>query len=58
MTDDLERDEILHRKTQIFRWVREEHLDIPITSHNETFLNFAKKGKNKFIREIRRTLVD
>ena len=37
MTDDLERDEILHRKTQIFRWVREEHLDIPITSHNETF---------------------
>ncbi|CAJ0907581.1 7187_t:CDS:2, partial [Entrophospora sp. SA101] len=42
VTDDLERDEILHQKIQIFRWVGEKHLDIPITPHNEIFLNHAK----------------
>ncbi|RUS17496.1 hypothetical protein BC937DRAFT_89913 [Endogone sp. FLAS-F59071] len=43
-TDDKERDEILHQKISIFRWVTEEHLDIPITSHNESFLSFAQSG--------------
>jgi len=43
-TDDRERDEILHQKIQIFRWVKEEHLDIPTAPHNEQFLDFAKKG--------------
>ncbi|CAB4379072.1 unnamed protein product [Rhizophagus irregularis] len=42
-TDDRERDEILHQKIQIFRWVKEEHLDIPTAPHNEQFLDFAKK---------------
>ncbi|RUS24915.1 hypothetical protein BC938DRAFT_472910, partial [Jimgerdemannia flammicorona] len=41
-TDDKERDEILHQKISIFRWVTEEHLDIPITQHNESFLTFAQ----------------
>ncbi|CAG8643912.1 10066_t:CDS:10, partial [Paraglomus occultum] len=41
-TDDRERDDILHQRIQIFRWVREQHLDIPITRNNESFLNFAK----------------
>ena len=44
-TDDRERDEILHQKIQIFRWVKEEHLDIPIAPHNDQFLDFAKNGK-------------
>ncbi|GBB96005.1 hypothetical protein RclHR1_02660026 [Rhizophagus clarus] len=42
-TDDRERDEILKQKIQIFRWVKEEHLDIPNAPHNEQFLDFAKK---------------
>ena len=44
-TDDRERDDILHQRIQIFRWVREQHLDIPITGNNESFLNFAKSGE-------------
>jgi hypothetical protein len=44
-TDDKERDEILHQKISIFRWIREKHLDIPETEHNESFLNFAASGK-------------
>lgn len=46
-TDDKERDEILHQKISIFRWIREEHLDIPKTPHNETFLTFAESGNSK-----------
>ncbi|CAG8441680.1 1436_t:CDS:2 [Ambispora gerdemannii] len=41
-TDDRERDEILHQRIQIFRWVREDHLDIPLTQHNESFLGLAQ----------------
>ncbi|KAI9272572.1 hypothetical protein BY458DRAFT_508649 [Sporodiniella umbellata] len=41
-TDDKERDEILHQKISIFRWIREKHLDIPETEHNENFLKFAE----------------
>lgn len=44
-TDDKERDEILHQKISIFRWIREKHLDIPETEHNESFLSFAESGK-------------
>ncbi|CAJ0645414.1 6458_t:CDS:2 [Entrophospora sp. SA101] len=43
VTDDIERDNILYQKIEIFRWVREQHLDIPITPHNEAFFDFAKK---------------
>ncbi|KAI8142342.1 hypothetical protein BJV82DRAFT_670000 [Fennellomyces sp. T-0311] len=41
-TDDKERDEILYQKISIFRWIREQHLDIPDTTHNESFLTFAE----------------
>ncbi|CAG8756409.1 23846_t:CDS:2, partial [Cetraspora pellucida] len=43
-TDDRERDEILHQKIQIFRWVKEEHLDITRADHNEQYFEFAKNG--------------
>ncbi|CAO3629999.1 unnamed protein product [Cunninghamella echinulata] len=41
-TDDKERDEILHQKISIFRWIREKHLDIAETEHNESFMIFAQ----------------
>lgn len=41
-TDDKEKDEIIHHKIKIFRWVREKHLDIPITEDNDSFLTFAQ----------------
>ncbi|KAG2183038.1 hypothetical protein INT44_006019 [Umbelopsis vinacea] len=41
-TDDKERDEILYHKIRIFSWITEEHLDIPVTQHNESFLTFAE----------------
>ncbi|CAG8445517.1 13332_t:CDS:2 [Dentiscutata erythropus] len=43
-TDDRERDEILHQKIEIFRWVKEEHLDITHADHNEQYFEFAKNG--------------
>lgn len=45
-TDDKERDEILYQKISIFRWIRERHLDIPETEHNEAFFTFAQSGKS------------
>ncbi|KAI8099025.1 uncharacterized protein BX664DRAFT_11508 [Halteromyces radiatus] len=41
-TDDKERDEILQQKISIFRWIREVHLDIAETEHNESFMTFAE----------------
>ncbi|CAO3673483.1 unnamed protein product [Rhizopus microsporus] len=41
-TDDKERDDLLYQKISIFRWIRERHLDIPETEHNEAFLTFAE----------------
>ncbi|KAI9230592.1 MAG: hypothetical protein DHS80DRAFT_28661 [Piptocephalis tieghemiana] len=41
-TDDMERDEIVHQKLQIFRWVEERHLDIPVTPHNRSYFEFAQ----------------
>ncbi|KAI8051058.1 uncharacterized protein B0P05DRAFT_315767 [Gilbertella persicaria] len=40
--DDVEKDSILHHKIKIFRWIREEHLDIPVTADNDSFLTFAE----------------
>ncbi|KAG2171797.1 hypothetical protein INT43_008177 [Umbelopsis isabellina] len=49
-TDDKERDEILNHKIRIFSWITEEHLDIPVTQHNESFLTFAESGRlNSFL---------
>ncbi|KAG0203807.1 hypothetical protein BGX28_004048 [Mortierella sp. GBA30] len=46
-TDDAERDEVLSQKIRIFRWIREEHLDIPHSSHNEAYLNNAQAELKK-----------
>lgn len=43
-TDDGERDEIVHQKIQIFRWIEERHLDIPHNPHNKTYFEFAQTG--------------
>ncbi|KAI8879973.1 hypothetical protein K501DRAFT_192380 [Backusella circina FSU 941] len=40
-TDDKEKDDILQRKTSIFSWIEERHLDIKVTEDNESFLSFA-----------------
>ncbi|CAO3673940.1 unnamed protein product [Umbelopsis vinacea] len=48
-TDDKERDDILYHKIRIFSWITEEHLDIPITEHNESFLSFAESGLIKHV---------
>lgn len=44
--DDKEKDDILHHKISIFRWIKEEHLDIPVTDDNKPFFTFAESGKN------------
>ncbi|RCH86588.1 hypothetical protein CU098_003459 [Rhizopus stolonifer] len=40
--DDKEQDNIIRHKISIFRWIREKHLDIPMTDDNESFLTFAE----------------
>ncbi|KAK9767289.1 hypothetical protein K7432_003020 [Basidiobolus ranarum] len=40
--DDMEKDDILNQKIQLYRWIKEEHLDIPVNNHNESFLGFAQ----------------
>lgn len=43
--EDVERDEILTQKINIYGWVREEHLDIPATSDSgKRFLTLAQQG--------------
>ncbi|KAF9287559.1 hypothetical protein BGZ68_001656 [Mortierella alpina] len=46
-TDDAERDEVLSQKIRIFRWIKEEHLDIPHSPHNEAYLNNAQAELKK-----------
>ncbi|KAK8097194.1 hypothetical protein PG999_013138 [Apiospora kogelbergensis] len=46
--EDVERDEILTQKINIYGWVREEHLDIPPASESgKRFLNLAQQGSSK-----------
>ncbi|RKP39955.1 hypothetical protein BJ085DRAFT_9944, partial [Dimargaris cristalligena] len=40
-TDDDEKDKVLHQKIGLFRWIREEHLDIEKSRQNDSFLSFA-----------------
>ncbi|KAF9384789.1 hypothetical protein BGX21_001213 [Mortierella sp. AD011] len=46
-TDDAERDEVLSQKIRIFRWIKEEHLDIPHSPHNDSYLNNAQAELKK-----------
>jgi hypothetical protein len=44
--EDVERDEILAQKIQIYSWTREEHLDIPpIRDSGRRFLKLAQDGE-------------
>ena len=44
--EDVERDEVLAQKIQIYQWTREEHLDIPsVGEHGKRFLNLAQQGE-------------
>ena len=43
--EDIERDDVLAQKVQIYGWVKEEHLDIPpIGERGRRFLNLARQG--------------
>jgi hypothetical protein len=43
--EDVERDEILAQKINIYSWVREEHLDIPpVSESGKRFLKLAQQG--------------
>ncbi|KAI4174749.1 MAG: hypothetical protein LQ343_002120 [Gyalolechia ehrenbergii] len=42
--EDIERDEVLGQKVRIYRWVQEEHLDIPPLGDNgRRFMSFAQQ---------------
>ncbi|KAL8956830.1 MAG: hypothetical protein Q9193_005747, partial [Seirophora villosa] len=42
--EDIERDEILGQKVRIYRWVQEEHLDIPqLDDNGRRFMSFAQQ---------------
>lgn len=42
--EDVERDEVLAQKVRIYKWVREEHLDIkPVGEKGRKFLNLAQQ---------------
>ena len=44
--EDIERDDVLAQKVQIYGWVREEHLDIPpIGESGKRFLTLAQQGE-------------
>ena len=44
--EDIERDEILAQKINIYGWVREEHLDIPpVSDSGRRFLKLAQQGR-------------
>lgn len=40
-TDDLERDRVLAQRVELFGWLREEHLDVPMGDHSRGFIDFA-----------------
>ena len=42
--DDEQRDDVLRRKLALLRWVREEHLDIKATEHNDVYVRNAADG--------------
>ncbi|PWZ03524.1 hypothetical protein BCV70DRAFT_197734 [Testicularia cyperi] len=40
-TDDLERDRVLKQRMNLFSWLREEHLDVPVGDHSRGFIEFS-----------------
>jgi len=46
--EDVERDEILAQKINIYSWVREDHLDIPaVNESGKRFLKLAQQGQSE-----------
>lgn len=45
-TDDLERDRVLSQRSEMFNWVKEEHLEVPTGDHSKGFIEFAMQGEN------------
>ncbi|KAJ2870860.1 hypothetical protein GGH93_005265 [Coemansia aciculifera] len=41
-SDDADKDHVLREKMSLFRWIAEDHLDIPKSPQNAAFLHFAK----------------
>ncbi|KAJ2630483.1 hypothetical protein IW137_004987, partial [Coemansia sp. RSA 1287] len=41
-SDDGDKDHVLREKMSLFRWIREEHLDVEPSPQNAAFLQFAK----------------
>ncbi|KAJ2611487.1 hypothetical protein H4S08_003132 [Coemansia sp. RSA 1365] len=41
-SDDTDKDHVIREKMSLFRWIREDHLDIPTSPQNAAFLQFAK----------------
>ncbi|KAJ2111719.1 hypothetical protein IW146_005153 [Coemansia sp. RSA 922] len=41
-SDDADKDHVLREKMSLFRWITEDHLDIPKSPQNAAFLHFAK----------------
>lgn len=55
--EDVERDEILSQKINIYSWVREEHLDIPpVNESGKRFLKLAQQGVRSRCRPLPRHL--
>ncbi|PVV02570.1 hypothetical protein BB560_002971 [Smittium megazygosporum] len=48
-TDDQAQDKVLREKMNLFRWLKETHLDIPESARNSQFIQFAKAGTLWFI---------
>jgi hypothetical protein len=47
--EDVERDDILAQKVQIYGWIKEEHLDIPpVGDSGKRFLTLAQQGENHY----------
>ena len=58
--EDIERDEVLGQKVRIYRWVQEEHLDIPrVGESGKRFLTLAQQGRGSssiLVSELRKVL--
>ncbi|KAJ2889148.1 hypothetical protein FB639_000124 [Coemansia asiatica] len=42
-SDDTDKDHVLREKMNLFRWIQEEHLDVPKSPQNSAFLQFARE---------------
>ncbi|KAI9294187.1 hypothetical protein K502DRAFT_292627 [Neoconidiobolus thromboides FSU 785] len=46
-SEDNERDHILEQRYKFFKWIKESHLDIIVTDHNQYYLLFASQELQK-----------